>query len=333
MRKPKCIFSGIQPTGAMHLGNFLGAIQSWVSMQHESEARVIYSITDLHSITVPQEPSVLKQSVLNMATSLLASGVNPDRCILFQQSQVSQHAELAWVLSCLAPTGNLSRMHQWKSKTNQTKARTCLGLYAYPVLMAADILLYRATHVPIGEDQLQHLELTRELARIYNQTYGNFFMQPHAILGSTQRVMSLRDPTKKMSKSDPVPSSRIELTDTADQIAAKIRRAVTDSEPYICYDPGTRPGLSNLIRVYAALSNESPEAISVRYQDTEHSKARFKQQLTDLVIHTLQPIRENIQSLSKDPGLVSNVLETGAEKARLLAEETLVQVRRAVGLR
>ncbi|KAL9969389.1 hypothetical protein ACROYT_G021600 [Oculina patagonica] len=327
------IFSGIQPTGAMHIGNYLGAIKNWVSLQQGSKDSVLYSIVDLHSITLPQDPTTLRQSIRNMAVYLLACGVNPEKSILFQQSQVSQHAELAWILGCLAPTGFLNRMHQWKTKGSENKEKSCLGLYSYPVLMAADILLYKATHVPIGEDQLQHLELARELCRLFNNTYGNHFPFPKAILGNFTRVMSLRDASTKMSKSDPHEMSRIELSDPPNVIKIKIQKAVTDSETHISYDPQSRPEMTNLISIYAEFSGLSSQDVCEKYRNMERCKSTFKTDLTELIVTELSSVRENILRIQQDVGYIDSVLKTGADQAREIAEINLKEIKKKIGLR
>ncbi|CAH3164413.1 unnamed protein product [Porites lobata] len=314
------IFSGIQPTGTMHIGNYLGAIKNWVSLQEESEGAVIYSIVDLHSLTLPQDPASLQQSIRNMAIYLLACGV-------------SQHVELAWILGCMAPTGFLNRMHQWKTKGNENKEQSCLGLYSYPVLMAADILLYKATHVPIGEDQLQHLELARELCRLFNSKYGVFFPVPKAILGNFKRVMSLRDATTKMSKSDPQEVSRIELSDSPDIIKTKIQKATTDSEKHISYDPQNRPEMSNLINIYAEFSGLSHQQVCDRYQNMEKCKKAFKADLTELIASKLSFVRDNISKIQQDESYVDSVLSTGALRARNIAEANLQEIKHMIGLR
>lgn len=332
-QSPGRIFSGIQPTGSMHIGNYLGAIRNWVSLQEESKDSVLYSIVDLHSITLPQHPSLLRQSIRNMAVYLLACGLDPEKSIIFQQSQVSQHSELAWMLGCLAPTGFLNRMHQWKTKRSVNKDKSCLGLYSYPVLMAADILLYKATHVPIGDDQLQHLELARELCRLFNKIYGETFPCPQPILGNFTRVMSLRDAHIKMSKSDPQEMSRIELCDSPNIIKTKIQKATTDSDKHIGFDPQKRPEMSNLINIYAGFSGLSIQQVCDRYTNMEKAKAAFKIDLTDVVATALKFVQDNVQRLQQDAGYVDSVLSKGAYQAREIAEENLVEIKRKIGLR
>lgn len=332
-QSPVRIFSGIQPTGSMHLGNYLGAIRNWVSLQQGCKDSVLYSIVDLHSITLPQHPTSLCQSIRNMAVYLLACGVNPQKSILFQQSQVSQHAELAWILGCLAPTGFLNRMHQWKTKRGENKDKSCLGLYSYPVLMAADILLYKATHVPIGDDQLQHLELARELCRQFNNSYGETFPSPQPILGNFTRVMSLRDASTKMSKSDPQELSRIELCDSPDVIKVKIQKATTDSEKHISFDPQKRPEMSNLINIYAEFSGLSTQQICDRYANMEKGKADFKTDLTEIIVSGLKFVRDNVERIHHEAGYVDSVLYKGASEAEEIAEGNLDEIKKKIGLR
>src|ERR1700723_2380776 len=251
------IFSGIQPTGNLHLGNYLGAIRNWVALQHDYEC--IFCIVDLHALTMPQEPAQLRAQTREVTAAYIAAGIDPERCIIFNQSMVSAHAELAWLLGCLTPLGWLNRMTQFKEKAGKERDNAGLGLYSYPVLMAADILLYKATHVPVGEDQKQHLELARDIAGAFNRRYGvEFFPLPEPqIFGAGTRVMSLRDGLKKMSKSDESDYSRINLTDDADAIALKIRRAKTDTEPLpeSAADLAKRPEADNLVTIYAALAD------------------------------------------------------------------------------
>ncbi|KAL2081085.1 hypothetical protein ACEWY4_022938 [Coilia grayii] len=321
------VFSGIQPTGVPHLGNYLGALESWVSLQGSYDS-VLYSIVDLHAITQPQDPRQLRQNTLDMAASLLACGINPDRCVLFQQSQVSEHTELSWILGCLTSMPRLRHLPQWKMKSKQ-KNKGSVGLFTYPVLQAADILLYKATHVPVGEDQVQHLELAQDLARIFNNHYGELFPEPRALLSSMRKVKSLRDPTSKMSKSDPQKLATISLTDSPDDIGFKIRRAVTDFTSEVTYDPETRPGVSNLVSIHSAVSGLRVDEVvqQARGVDT----GRYKQVVAEAVIQRLQPIRQEILRLRDDRAHLENILEHGAQKARELASPVLKEVRQRVG--
>ncbi|XP_048095739.1 LOW QUALITY PROTEIN: tryptophan--tRNA ligase, mitochondrial [Alosa alosa] len=321
------VFSGIQPTGVPHLGNYLGALESWVSLQGVYGS-VLYSIVDLHAITQPQDPTVLRHGVLDMAASLLACGIDPERSILFQQSQVPEHVELSWILSCLTSMPRLRHLPQWKMKSKQ-KSEGSVGLYTYPVLQAADILLYKSTHIPVGEDQVQHLELAQDLARIFNNHYGEFFPEPRALLSTMRKVKSLRDPAVKMSKSDPQKLATISLTDSPDDIVLKIRRAVTDFTSEVTYDPDARPGVSNLVSVHAAVSGLTVEEVVRQAHgiDTAH----YKQVVAEAVVQRLDPIRREIQRLKDDRAHLESILARGTLKARELASPVMKEVRQRVG--
>uniref|UniRef100_A0A3P8VMH1 Tryptophan--tRNA ligase, mitochondrial n=1 Tax=Cynoglossus semilaevis TaxID=244447 RepID=A0A3P8VMH1_CYNSE len=321
------VFSGIQPTGVPHLGNYLGALENWVALQDQYPS-VLYSIVDLHSITQPQEPARLRNNILDMAASLLACGIDPERAILFQQSKVSAHAELSWILGCLTSMPRLRHLPQWKMKSKQ-KNEGSVGLFTYPVLQAADILLYKSTHIPVGEDQVQHLELAQDLARIFNNRYGDVFPEPRALLSSTRKVKSLRDPSAKMSKSDPHAGATISITDSPDDIAFKIRRAVTDFTSEVTFDPETRPGVSNLVTIHSATARISlEEAVSqARGLDT----GAYKQLVAEAVIQRLTPIREEIQRLKSDAAHLESVLSRGNSRAQELAASVLSEVQRCVG--
>ncbi|XP_077437002.1 tryptophan--tRNA ligase, mitochondrial isoform X1 [Vanacampus margaritifer] len=322
------VFSGIQPTGVPHLGNFLGALENWTSLQ-DGYPSVLYSVVDLHAITQPQDPRALRTNTLDMVASLLACGIDPRKVVLFQQSQVPEHAELSWILGCLTSMPRLRHLPQWKMKSKQ-KNEGSVGLYTYPVLQAADILLYKSTHVPVGEDQVQHLELAQDLARIFNQRFdAAVFPQPRALLSSSRKVKSLRDPSSKMSKSDPQTMATIYLTDTPDDIALKIRRAVTDFTSEVTYDPETRPGVSNLVSIHAAAAAvDVDEAVSrARGLDT----AAYKKLVAEAVIQRLAPIRQRLVRLRAERPHLEAVLDEGRRKARELATPTLQQVKRLVG--
>ncbi|XP_074551048.1 tryptophan--tRNA ligase, mitochondrial [Halichoeres trimaculatus] len=321
------VFSGIQPTGVPHLGNFLGALENWVALQNQYPS-VLYSIVDLHSITQPQDPDQLRSNILDMAASLLACGIDPDKAVLFQQSRVSEHAELSWILGCLTSMPRLRHLPQWKMKSKQ-KNEGSVGLYTYPVLQAADILLYQSTHVPVGEDQVQHLELAKDLARMFNNRYGEMFPEPAALLSSTRKVKSLRDPSVKMSKSDLQTMATITITDSPADIALKIRRAVTDFTSEVTYDPETRPGVSNLVLIHAAMAGISTEEAVQEARGLE--TAEYKKVVADAVIQRLTPIREEIQRLRGDPGHLEGVLDQGTGRARELAAPVLREVRQRVG--
>jgi tryptophanyl-tRNA synthetase len=326
------IFSGIQPTGNLHLGNYLGAIRNWVVLQHEYEC--IFCIVDLHALTQPQDPAELRASTREVTAAYIAAGIDPERCTIFNQSMVSAHAELAWLLGCLTPLGWLNRMTQFKEKAGKNREMAGLGLYAYPVLMAADILLYKATHVPVGEDQKQHLELARDIAGAFNRRYDcEFFPLPEPqIFGPATRVMSLRDGTKKMSKSDTSDYSRINMTDDADTIALKIRRAKTDPEPLPFSIAGLerRPEADNLIGIYAALSGLSRDNALARFSG--HNFSEFKGALSELAAEILGRIGGEMRRLTADPAYIDVILHRGAERASAIATPILREAQAICGL-
>jgi tryptophanyl-tRNA synthetase len=326
------IFSGIQPTGNLHLGNYLGAIRNWIALQHDYEC--IFCIVDLHALTFPQDPAELMASTREVTAAYIGAGVDPERCIIFNQSMVSAHAELAWLLACLTPLGWLNRMTQFKEKGGKQRDLAGLGLYAYPVLMAADILVYKATHVPVGEDQKQHLELARDIAGAFNRRYAlDFFPLPEPqIFGAATRVMSLRDATKKMSKSDSSDYSRINMTDDADVIALKIRRAKTDPEPLpaTIADLERRPEADNLIGIYAALSGLSREDALDRFAGQNFSY--FKDALSELAVVELGRIGREMRRLTADHTYIDGVLRRGAERAGAIAYPVLREAQAISGL-
>lgn len=325
------IFSGIQPTGNLHLGNYLGAIQNWVKLQDDFEC--IYCVVDLHAITVPQDPVELTKSTREVAASVLAAGINPETSILFNQSQVPQHAELAWIFNCVARLGWLNRMTQFKEKAGKNRENATVGLYAYPTLMAADILAYKATHVPVGDDQKQHLELTRDIAQAFNAMYGeDFFPLPEPqILGKATRVMSLRDGNAKMSKSDPSEYSRITMTDDADVIMTKIKKAKTDPEPLPSDAEGleNRPEARNLVSIYAALAEVSVDDVLTEYGGQGFGV--FKPALADVAIAKLAPITEQMNIYMQDPAQIDAILKDGAERAHAIAQPIMGDIRRLTG--
>jgi tryptophanyl-tRNA synthetase len=331
---PRRIFSGIQPSGGLTLGNYLGALKRFVEKQDEG-IETIYCLVDMHAITVWQDPERLRQQTREGAAAFIAAGIDPGRSILFNQSQVTAHAELAWIFNCVARMGWMSRMTQWKDKTAGKNAEAeSLGLFAYPSLMAADILAYKATHVPVGEDQKQHLELTRDIAIKFNHDYKvNFFpvVEP-MIEGAATRVMSLRDGTKKMSKSDPSDQSRINLTDDADTIAAKIRKAKTDPLPLPDSVEGlkNRPEAKNLVNIYAALSGHTVAKVVHDFQGAQFGT--FKPALADLAVATLAPITAEMNRLMKEPAEIDRILGDGADKAAAIAQPVLEQVYDIVGM-
>jgi tryptophanyl-tRNA synthetase len=326
------IFSGIQPTGNLHLGNYLGAIRNWVALQHDYDC--IFCIVDLHALTMPQDPRELRASTREVTAAYIAAGIDPERCIIFNQSMVPAHAQLAWLLGCLTPLGWLNRMTQFKEKAGKQRDMAGLGLYGYPVLMAADILLYKATHVPVGEDQKQHLELARDIAGAFNRRYEvDFFPLPEPqIFGTATRVMSLRDGTKKMSKSDISEYSRINMTDDPDAIALKIRRAKTDPEPL----PGSvagleaRPEADNLVGIYAALAGLSREAALAEFAGQNFSL--FKEALSELSVRVLGGIGGEMRRLLGDLGHIDAILRRGAERAGAIAQPILREIEDITGL-
>ncbi len=328
----KRILSGMQPTNNLHLGNYLGALKNWVKMQDE-DYECLYCVVDLHAITMPYDPAQLTKSTREIAAAYLAAGIDPKRSILFPQSAVTAHAQLNWLLSTMTQVGKLDRMTQFKDKGGENREKVGLGLYAYPVLMAADILTYKATHVPVGDDQSQHLELTREIARTFNHRYkADFFPEPETVLvkGAT-RVMSLADGTKKMSKSDPSDNSRINLTDDADTIAKKIKKAKSDMLPF----PATpeeakgRPEVENLISIYAALSGESADAVMKRFGGGQFSP--FKTALAEVAVASLSPITNRLNELLSEPAEIDRILADGAERANAIAQPILNDVFSAMG--
>ncbi|CAG8473459.1 12775_t:CDS:2 [Ambispora gerdemannii] len=340
------IFSGIQPTGIPHLGNYLGAISNWVSLQNTDTRRknILYSIVDLHALTLPQDPNILRESKKKMATILIACGIDPRKSVIFEQSKISEHAELAWILNCIAPFGELGRMTHWKSKLHTDKnikspqdiestSGLCLGLFSYPVLQAADILLYKATHVPVGDDQIQHLQLARDIAEKFNKKFNPIFPLPNPILVSGSRIMSLRQPTQKMSKSATSDYSRINLTDPPTTIALKIKKCTTDSIKGVSYDPTERPAISNLVSMYAAVKGNSTTIEDVVAEHKDSNTLQFKEALADVIVAQLVPIQKEIERLESEVGYIEKVLDEGAESARIIAEQNLKEVHRVVGLR
>jgi tryptophanyl-tRNA synthetase len=321
------IFSGVQPTGNIHLGNYLGAFRNWVSLQADYDA--IYCIVDLHAMTVDYDPADLEKSRIDTAKVLLALGIDPDRSLLYTQSQVPEHSELAWILGTLMPMGVLNRMTQFKEKTEAGHASN-LGLYSYPVLMAADILLYRANLVPVGDDQRQHLEVTRDLAERFNNRYGDVFPIPDAYVPTTSaRVMSLTNPTSKMSKSDSQVKSSVSLLDNADVIRKRIKSAVTDSDPEVRYDTDSKPGISNLLDIMAACTDRSVDSLVGEYADSGYGV--FKAAVAEAVVEELAPIKDAYNSISN--GDARQVLKDSGRKAIELVQPYQEQVRKAVGLK
>lgn len=335
------VFSGVQPTGNLHLGNYLGAITKFVALQESHEC--LYCVVDLHAITVWQDPKELAGNIREVTAAFIASGIDPKKQIIFNQSQVSGHAELAWVLNCVARMGWLNRMTQFKEKAGKHKENASVGLFTYPNLMAADILLYHATHVPVGEDQKQHLELARDIAQKFNVDFGDtikeagfeegiFFPQPEPLIqGPATRVMSLRDGTKKMSKSDPSEMSRITMTDDADTIAKKIRKAKTDPDALPSETGGLtdRPEANNLVGIYAALKGVSKEDVLKEHGGAQFSS--FKPALAELAVEKVSPIATEMHRLLDDPTELDNILKDGAARARDIAEPIMQKTKEIVG--
>ncbi|MBN9579938.1 MAG: tryptophan--tRNA ligase [Afipia sp.] len=340
MAAKELVFSGVQPTGNLHLGNYLGAIVNFVRLQDTHTC--IYCVVDMHAITVWQDPTELTRTIREVTAAFIAAGIDPKKHIVFNQSQVAEHAELAWVFNCVARLGWLNRMTQFKEKAGKDRENASVGLYAYPNLMAADILVYRATHVPVGEDQKQHLELSRDIAQKFNNDFSDsirahglaekFFPLPEPLIaGPATRVMSLRDGSKKMSKSDPSDYSRINLTDDADAVAQKIRKAKTDPEPLPSEEKGLagRPEAENLVGIYAALSGRSKADVLREFGGGQFSQ--FKATLVDLAVDKLGPIGAEMKKLTQDAAYVDSVLADGADRARVLAAETMNAVKDIVG--
>jgi tryptophanyl-tRNA synthetase len=327
------VVSGIQPTGDLHLGNLLGAILRWVRMQDEAEC--LFFLADLHALTVEVDPQELRSNVREMAAALIASGIDPARSIVFAHSAVPAHAELAWILGCTARMGWLNRMTQWKDKAGKNREGSSLGLFAYPVLQAADILLYKATHVPVGEDQKQHVELTRDIALKFNTDFDvDLLVPPEPFIGggTAARVMSLRDGQSKMSKTDPSDMSRVNLTDSDDLIAQKIRKAKTDPEP-LPDDPAAlegRPEAKNLVGIYGAVTGETVEQVLARFAG--QGFGTFKPALAEVLVELLRPLRTRLEELRSDTAELDRILSGGAERASTLAAPTLAAAYDAVGL-
>ena len=326
------IFSGVQPTGNLHLGNYLGAIRNWVQLQRDYSS--IFCVVDMHAITMPlSDPAELRRATREVAAGMIAAGVDPDDCIIFNQSAVPAHAELTWIFNCVARIGWLNRMTQFKEKAGKNRENATVGLYDYPILMAADVLAYKGTHVPVGDDQKQHLELMRDIAQAFNSMYGvDFFVLPEPmIFGEATRVMSLRDGTKKMSKSDTSEYSRINMSDEADDIAQKVRKAKTDPHPIpeTSEELAERPEARNLIAIYAALSGLETDAVLKDYAGKGFGD--FKKAFAALAVEVLGPIGSEMKRLTDDPASVDAVLKKGAEQAREIAEPVIEEAKKIVG--
>ena len=331
----KKIFSGVQPSGNLHLGNYLGAIKNFVDLQNQKETECVYCIVDLHAITVKQEPKELKKNIRETLATFIASGIDYKKSIIFNQSSVSAHSEGAWILSCVARMGWLNRMTQFKEKAGKDKEKASVGLYAYPVLMAADILLYDATHVPVGHDQKQHLELCRDVAQRFNSDFNvpDFLKTPEPLIQKQfSRIMSLKDGTKKMSKSDPSDLSRINLTDDKDLIVNKIKKAKTDSMsmPSIKEDLNKRPEADNLLGIYSSLSNQDLEQSKNEFNGKNFSE--FKEKLSDLLVEKISPISKEIKRLLNDAKYLDNILLEGSQKADRMASIKIKEIKKIIGI-
>ncbi len=325
----KIIFSGIQPTGAIHIGNYLGAIKNWVELQNDPQYECFFSIVDLHAMTIPYGASQFQKIIYNTVLDNLAAGLNPEKCVIFIQSQVKEHAELTWILSTLTPLGELERMTQFKEKSKEQKKEVNAGLLTYPVLQAADILLYNTDYVPVGKDQEQHIEMSRTLARKFNARFGQTFKEPQTLIPKTgAKIMSLQDPAKKMSKSRP--ESYIALFDSENEIRQKIKTSVTDSGKEIKYDEKNKPAISNLLTIYHLFSEKPIKEIEKNYAGKGY--ADFKKDLTEIIIEYLKPLRQKREKLEKNPDYIRDILEQGRIKAQKIASQTMEEVKKAAGL-
>ena len=330
----KKIFSGVQPTGNLHLGNYLGAIKNFVNLQKEKENVCIYCVVDLHAITIKQDPEILKKNIRETTAAFLASGLDPKKSIIFNQSMVSSHAEGAWILGCVARMGWLNRMTQFKEKAGKDKQKASVGLYIYPILMASDILLYDTTHVPVGEDQKQHLELTRDIAQKFNSDFNapNFLIEPEPLIQQNfSRIMSLKDGKKKMSKSDPSDQSRINLTDNKDQIVNKIKKAKTDSGilPDNDSDLQKRPELNNLYGIFSSIQDQNLDLTIDEFKGKNFSD--FKNSLSDTLVEKIYPISLEINKILKDERYIDEILLSGASKAEKIASKKVSDIKKKIG--
>ncbi len=323
----KVLFSGMQATGNLTLGNYLGALKNWVTLSDEYEC--FYSVVDMHSITVRQDPAMLRKRVRDLLTLYIAAGLDPEKSCIYYQSHVSGHAELAWILNCFTYMGELNRMTQFKDKAAKHADNINAGLFTYPVLMAADILLYQSDVVPVGMDQMQHLELTRDIAQRFNGVYGDVFTVPEAYIGKVgAKIMSLQDPLKKMSKSDENPNGSVYLLDDPDTIMRKFKRAVTDSQGQILYRD-EQPGIKNLIHIYCACTQKTPEETIREFEGQGY--AQFKSAVGEAVVSVLKPLQKRVEELSRDKAYIDSVIKNNAEKAQYFANKTLRKVQKKVG--
>jgi len=330
----KKIFSGVQPTGNLHLGNYIGAIKNFVSLQNDKNNECVYCVVDLHAITVKQDPKILKNNIRETTAAFLASGLDSKKSIIFNQSMVSAHSEGSWILSCVARMGWLNRMTQFKEKAGKDKEKASVGLYIYPILMAADILLYDSTHVPVGEDQKQHLELSRDIAQKFNLEFNepDFFIAPEPLIQKNfARIMSLKDGSKKMSKSDPSDLSRINLNDSKDEIINKIKKAKTDTQPLPDDEKNLRerPEAENLLGIYSSLNNQSFKDTINEFSGKNFSE--FKKNLSELIVEKISPISNEINKLLKDNSFIDGVLSEGAEKASKITTRKINEMKKIIG--
>jgi tryptophanyl-tRNA synthetase len=324
--KPTLV-SGMQPTGRLHIGNYLGALKNFVDLQNSGDYQCYFFLADLHALTEGPAPKTFSENILNLATDYLAAGLDPKKALIYQQSQIPVHNQLAWILNTVTPMGELERMTQYKDKAARQAANVNAGLFDYPVLMAADIIIYDAKVVPVGDDQLQHLELTRTVARKFNARFGATFIEPKGLLTKTPRVMSLKDPSKKMSKSDP--DGCLFLDDTPEVVARKIARAVTDSDATVAYDVEHKPGLSNLLEIYGALTHVDPAMAAKEFSDESYSV--LKTRLTEVVVEHFAPFRAAKKKLLAKPSAIRKIIADGSKKAGTIAAKKMVEVKKKVG--
>lgn len=321
------LVSGIKPSGKLHIGNYLGALKNFVELQNSGKYQCYFFIADLHAITEPQDPKELAENIVDITANYLAAGIDPKKSVVYQQSQIPAHSELAWVLNTVTPMGELERMTQYKDKATRQAANVNAGLFDYPVLMAADILIYNARFIPVGEDQLQHLELARTVARKFNARFGETFVEPKGLLTQTPRVMSLKDPHKKMSKSDP--DSCLFIDDSPEDIKRKLARAVTDSDGVILYDPEKKPGLSNLLDIYGAFTGKDPHAVAIEFEGKQY--ADLKGALAELIATHFAPFRAKKTALIAKPATMKKILAEGSKKAAAVATKKMAEVKKKVG--
>jgi tryptophanyl-tRNA synthetase len=321
------LVSGMQPTGRLHIGNYLGALKNFVDLQNSDKYQCYFFLADLHALTEGPEPKTLAANIVNLATDYLAAGLDPKKSVIYQQSQIPAHSELAWVLNTVTPMGELERMTQYKDKAARQAANVNAGLLTYPVLMAADIVLYDAQFIPVGEDQLQHLELARTVARRFNARFGETFVEPKGLLTQTPRVMSLKDPLRKMSKSDP--DSCLFIDDSPEDIKRKLARAVTDSDGTILYDPERKPGLSNLLEIYGAFTGKDPHAVAIDFEGKQYSD--LKNGLAELIARHFEKFRAKKAALLAKPTTIKKVLAAGSKKAAARANKKIAEAKKKVG--